>query len=243
MSVEQNRNDLCGCGSRWKYKDCCGSKRHSAQVVTQSEMIATEQPTHSVETLVGATLNELDRLGESHSCIFAGAVLTETLRTCGYPTAYLLTVEAKIYNAALVRQIEKHGATAIQATRKGMSEDPESVGIIIGSRDLSSTVTDWSGHLTVIVPKHDGTRDLVCDLTLPQANSTENNIILPPIISYIANHFLTDSEPFRFIRNGCWVMYKTFPKDNSYKNSAIWQNKSYQNLAVQHILASLERAA
>ena len=52
-----------------------------------------------VQLLIQATGYELDRLGEQHSCIYAGAVLSKVLKAKGFGAAYPLTVKASAHDS------------------------------------------------------------------------------------------------------------------------------------------------
>lgn len=183
---------------------------------------------------------ELERIGEHHSCIFAGAVLTEVLHRRGYPAAYALTVRAQIFNPVLTAWVKEHG----------FPSDPDSqdrcdaaggrmIGLGVGPVG-SLPPGRWAGHLVVTVPNLFGDRHAISDITITQACKPDWGIEFPTILFRVPDTFLTGETEFKAAANGSLIVYKAFPEDRSYDKSTHWTDR-VRWLAVADRVAKLSK--
>jgi hypothetical protein len=205
----------------------------------QPEAIMTLNPSlQRIALIVNATRGELTRIGEQHSCIFAGAVLTEVLHQCGFPRAYPLTIRAFIANPILAQWMRNNSFA-------DESKEPEwrAIGgkmIVLGVGSEAETPPGhWAGHLGVVVPDQIPGRHALLDLSVTQASLPEFGINLVPMIVMVPDTFVKGQTDFNAAPNGSLVSYKAFPDDHSYSGFPIWTDKAIQAQAVKRILAEL----
>lgn len=176
---------------------------------------------------------ELERIGEQHSCILAGAALIEALKRKGYQKAYPLTVRAIIVNPLLVDRVLQSGFPSDEKVKKQWVEEGGR-WIGLGSGPEGPGRGQWDGHLAVIIPQQFGDRHALCDLTLPQADKPDWGINLCPLLLRVSDSFVNGSASFKAPVKGSLVTYWAFPNDHSFDATPAWQNKQLHNDIVDH---------
>lgn len=189
----------------------------------------------SIQSLIQATNDELYRLGEQHSCIYAGAVLSKTLKAIGFTEAYPLTVKPRILNPAFVQRIKTQLPPSDEETLAKWAEEGCSI-VAIGGGETVSTDKQWAGHLIVVLPNFYDDRHAFCDLTITQASVPEWGINLMPVFVRVPNTFVTGETEFKAPVNGSLIIYEAFPNDKSFEAAPVWKNMAYQDLAVKNII-------
>ena len=173
-----------------------------------------------------ATHTELQKIGLHHSCIFAGAVLTEILHRSGYPAAYPVTIRGFILNPEL-----REWAIANDFN---ISDETEAEWRQLGGRLVdfaAGPVTPeneekWHGHLGVVIPHYFGDRNALLDLTIPQINNSEWKIVLPSITTLVSDEFVRGEDEYRMNVNASLIIYTADPNDKSYMDTPLWKDES-----------------
>lgn len=189
-----------------------------------------------LQRLIFAVWDELHKASEGHSCIMAAAVLLDVLRAKGVRDAYPLTVKPRIFNPAATERL----------SREPMPQTPEQIAqweaagcfmVAIGHGEGSAN--EWPAHLVVVIPKALNGRDAVCDLTITQANVPAQNIRLGQIMVSVREEFVNGTEDFGVTINGCCVIYRAFPEDESFKQTPIWKKKLAREMIARRVLKRL----
>jgi hypothetical protein len=193
-----------------------------------------------VQPLFNATLRELRRLGEQDSCIFAGAVLVELLRSRGYRNAYPLTVKPIVLNPNFAMRLRTEPFPR-NALARAKWADEGCPMVSIGAYGAVSTRDIWAAHLAVVLPNFFGERHLMCDLTIIQANRPEWKIYLRPVFLRVPEAFVSARTTYRAWVNGSTIIYRAFPRDKSYETAPIWKNRRYRDQALKTINEYIDR--
>jgi hypothetical protein len=190
-----------------------------------------------IPSVVSAVVGELERVGEQHSCIFAGALLAKVLNRLNMGEAHPLTVRAFIMNPQLLEWVKANGFAFNSENEKKWTA-LGGHGITLGYGPEGSLPADrWMGHLAVILPNLFGDRHAMFDLTAPQATKPDWGINLAPVIVRVPESFVRGETEFKAPANGSMVIYKAFPDDHSYTESKLWKNQAqYDSLAERLIL-------
>jgi hypothetical protein len=189
-----------------------------------------------LQRLIFAVWDELRKASEEHSCIMAAAVLLDVLRAKGIRDAYPLTVKPRIFNPAAT---ERLGREPMPQT-PGQIAEWEAAGcfmVAIGYGEGSAS--EWPAHLVVVIPKALKGRDAVCDLTITQANVPAQNIRLGQIMVGVREEFVSGTEDFGVTINGCRVVYRAFPEDESFKQTPVWKKKLAREMIARRVLKRL----
>lgn len=180
-----------------------------------------------IEKVIKAVLKSLHNYSEQNSCILATAILIDTINQINTNTGiYPLTVETVIYNPTQTQQFK---------SKQKITGDIR----VIGHQQTKSTKSKWSGHLVALLPSSTNKTRLI-DLTITQVNSEKENINLMPIIVGVTENFLKINERLGVSINGCYVTYRPFPQDASYKDSQVWEDKKYRETITNETLLLLK---
>lgn len=188
------------------------------------------------QRLYQVVIEELERVGESHSCIMAAAVLIDVLNAKGMKEAYPLTVKSKIFDPKFASRLKREPFPQTPELLDEWMADGCSM-VTIGHGEGSSR--QWPGHLIVIIPKALGGRNAALDLTVTQANVPAWGIELIPLMMAVPDEFLTGAKWFRAPVNGSIVIYEAFPEDRSFEETPLWSKKKRRNSIVKRILSRL----
>src|SRR5262249_33605690 len=131
-------------------------------------------PKHYQASRVGdvnlAVHDELGRIGEQHSCIFASAVLVEVLHRVGYPAVHPLTVRALIFNREFVEWEKVYGRpTDPVDLARCQAAGGRMIGLGAGPAEAAPPGR-WAGHLAVVLLNLFGDRHGLSDITVTQAD-------------------------------------------------------------------------
>lgn len=188
------------------------------------------------QKLVFTTVEELDRVSEAKSCIMATVVLLDVLRAKGFRDAYPLTVKYKVLNPKATERLKNESFPQTPEQKAQWNAD----GCAIVATTDKNSATDWAGHLIVVIPKGLNGRDAVCDLAITQANIPAWNILLGSVLMGVRDSFINGTEDFGLIMNGCRVIYRAFPDDQSFRQTPLWKNSLKREAIVKRILKRLK---
>ena len=197
-----------------------------------------QQKVNLINSIARATDQELEHLGEKHSCIYASAVLLEVLKVKGFADAYPLTVKPVVLNPPFVERLKTQPFPDDPETQAKWAQDGCCM-INIGGGNAVSTDRQWAGHLVVTLPNFFDDRHAICDLTITQASKPEWGINLVPTFVRVPASFVNGETEFKAPVNGSFIVYKAFPEDHSFESASVWTNQTYRDLAVKNILARL----
>lgn len=188
------------------------------------------------QRLVFTVLDELHGASEEHSCIMAASVLLDVLRAAGVKGAYPLTVQVRVLNPRLTERMKDE--SLLQSPELFSRQRPDDEGIVtIGGGEASDD--RWPAHLVVVIPEALKGRDAVCDLTIPQASVPDWGIQLAPVVVGVREAFVDGSECFGITMNGCRVIYKAFPEDQSFRQVPVWKKTLKRQAIVRRVLKRL----
>ena len=188
------------------------------------------------QRLYQVVIEELERVGENHSCIMAAAVLIDVLNTQGVKDAYPLTVKPRILNPKFTSRLKREPFPQTPQLQAEWSADGCSI-VAIGHGEGSSR--QWPAHLIVIIPKALDGRNAALDLTVTQANVPAWGIELIPLMMAVPDEFLKGAKEFKAPVNGSIVIYQAFPEDRSFEETPLWRKKEGRNPIVNRILSRL----
>lgn len=188
------------------------------------------------QRLYQVVIEELKRVGESHSCIMAGAVLIDVLNAKGIKNAYPLTVKPKILDPKFTSRLKREPFPQTPELLNEWADDGCNI-VRIGHGEGSSR--QWPAHLIVIIPKALAGRNAALDLTITQANVPAWGIELIPLMMAVPDEFLTGAKWFRAPVNDSLVIYEAFPEDRSFEETPLWSKKKRRNSIVKRILSRL----
>jgi len=186
--------------------------------------------------LIYTLLEELNRASEGHSCIMAAAVLLDVLRARGIKGAYPLTVKPRIFNP---RFTERLNSEPFPHTPEQLSRWDADGCHLVGIGHGEGSSSQWPAHLVVVIPNALKGKDAVCDLTITQANVPDWNIVLGAVLVGVRESFVKGTEDFGVTINGCRIVYRAFPEDQSFKQTQIWKSRMKRDLIVKRVLKSL----
>jgi hypothetical protein len=189
------------------------------------------------QKLVFTIVEELDRVSEAKSCIMATVVLLDVLRAKDIRDAYPLTVKYKVLNPKATERLKNE---SFPQTPEQMAQWNADGCAIIAITDDKDSATHWAGHLIVVIPKGLNGRDAVCDLAITQANVPAWNILLGSVLMGVRDSFIKGTEDFGLIMNGCRVIYKAFPEDQSFRQTALWKHRLKREAIVKRTLKRLK---
>jgi hypothetical protein len=166
-----------------------------------------------------ATMVPLLRQEFRADCCIAAVRLTQAILAGFDLEVTPLPVQVAIFNAAFVRRIERGESwpASAEESRRWADEDG---AWTIGIGGGPPRPGHWPGHLVAMIG---GTPQLLCDLTLPQANRPARQIILPALLHSVP---APPNGPgvawWGTTINGATVMYYTDPANQSYRTSHDW---------------------
>jgi hypothetical protein len=171
-------------------------------------------------------------------CIAAAGVVIDTLRHF-HMRARPLTVRVMLYNPAATKQIIEQGhyfETVEQCEAAG------GYGIGIGSavNDVPSNPV-WPYHLVVIA--EEGAKRTLLDLTLPQLNRPERQIMAAPLAVFVSGAFLRGRRAAQFIGDDQLCSYEAFPDVTSYTTSPNWPDHPARRRTVQRMISAIKQTA
>ena len=189
------------------------------------------------QQLIPAVMDELHGASEGNSCIMAAAVLLDVLRAKGIKGAYPLTVKVQILNPKFTERLSSdpfpRTAEEIEQWRKD-----NCAMVAIGHGDAPSS--HWPAHLVVIIPKALNGKDALCDLTIGQASVPAWDIVLGPTVLGVRDIWITGLEDFGKVINGCRIIYRAFPDDQSFKQTPLWKPSLKRELIVKKVRKKLK---
>ncbi len=189
-----------------------------------------------LQELIFTVQDELHRASEEHSCIMAAAVMLDVLRAKGIESAYALTVKPRVLNPKFAERLNQEPFP--QTTEQSAQWEADGCYMVaIGHGEGSPN--EWPAHLVVVIPNALKGRDAVCDLTITQASVPRWNIQLAPILVGVRESFLDGSEGFALTINGCRVIYRAFPEDDSFKRTPIWTKRLKREAIAKRVLRRL----
>lgn len=161
--------------------------------------------------------NDLALRDMHKSCIHSSALLLRVLHETGFPEAYPLTVDVAVFNDAAQKHLNTHGMPKGDEGYKLFNE----AGCMLLMIGMGSTTTldgkeGWDGHLVVVVPKLNGDRHAVIDLTIVQLDMPHWNVSMQPMGSGVGDAFVSGASPSIFKRDGLTFQYQARPDDHSY---------------------------
>lgn len=181
-------------------------------------------------------LEELDKSGEKHSCIMASVVLLDVLRNKGIKGAYPLTVKPRVFNPKATERLNNQ---QIPTTQDEIAQwQADGCGIIVIGHGAGSA-KEWPAHLVVIIPHAIKEKDALCDLTITQANHPDWGIKLGPVFFGVRDEYVKGNQDFGVVINGCRILYRAFPDDNSFKDTPLWKPSLKREMIVKKILKRL----
>ena len=134
-----------------------------------------------------AVVAELTRIGQQHSCIFAGVLTTKVLHRLGHLKAYPMTVRAFIFNPQLYEWVKANDFDDV-GEREAEWSALGGRGVSLGEGRADTVPSNkWLGHMAVILPDYFGDRHAMLDLTMPQAQKLEWGLRLPPMLGGFLN--------------------------------------------------------
>ena len=188
------------------------------------------------QALILAVLDELQRASEARSCIMAAAVLLDVLRARGVNDAYPLTVKPRIFNPKFTERLNNE---TFPETPDQFAQWEAAGCFMVAIGHAEGSADQWPAHLVVVIPNAIKGRDAVCDLTITQANVPNENIQLQPILVGVQESFVSGSEDFGVTINGCLIIYKAFPEDDSFKQTPIWKKRLKCEAIVRRVIKRL----
>lgn len=189
------------------------------------------------QKLVYTTLEELDRVSESKSCIMATAVLLDVLKARGIRDAYPLTVKYKVLNPKFTERLNSEPFP--QTPEEIAKWQNDGCAIVAITNEINSD-THWAGHLIAVIPKSLKGKDAICDLTISQANVPEWNITLGSVVVGVRDSFKDGIEDFGVTMNGCQVIYRAFPGNQTFRQTPLWKQSLKREALVKRILKRLK---
>ena len=198
-----------------------------------------QQAMQQLVPIAGGVIDELKRLGEQNSCIFAGALLTRVLHRRGFAKAYPMTVRAHILNPPLVEWMKSNDFSLKEKEKEWMALGGRGIALGTGREDLVPS-NKWFGHMAVIVPNHFEDRHAMLDLTVTQAHKPEWGINLVPMIVRVPDSFIQGQTEFKAgAYGGSMIIYMGFPDDHSYRDSNLWKDQSPYDRIADRVVAGL----
>ena len=175
----------------------------------------TEYSLNDVLRAVNSVVEECDG---RHSCLQTSMMLTEVLKKAGFTDAYPLTVSVTVFNAAGAKVASEY---LEESDVQGCAAEFDATGGFLRSITFEGPVdeTGWAGHLVVIVPNYCGTRHGMLDLTIEQLNTPDKGIVLKQLSVEVSNRFLSGTDPFVTMVNGCTLVYRSHPDDRTYEDT------------------------
>lgn len=199
--------------------------------------MTAQETTNHLGPIVMGTVNELTRIGEHHSCIFAGAVLTRVLHRKGFPKAYPMTVRAFILNPRLYEWVKINGFDFNGREKEWIALGGMGISLSAGRKEDTPDLK-WLGHLAVILPNFFDDRHAMLDLTVTQADQPQWGVILRPTVVRVPDSFVKGEAEFKAAANGSLVIYKGFPDDHRYTETNLWKEQSrYDGIADRIVTA------
>lgn len=204
--------------------------------MTPQEVQEVQKP---IAQIAAKTVDELKRLGLQHSCVYAGALLTQVLHCRGFSTAYPLTVRAFVLNPELHTWAKANHFVIDGSTEERWS----AVGgrfVALGEGRAETVPTGkWLGHLAVVIPNYFGHRHAFLDLTVPQVNQPQWKIVLPSVVAAVSAPFVRGEEEYHVPANASLIMYTGFPDDRSYTEFPLWKDQAQYAGPAERIIAAL----
>lgn len=189
-----------------------------------------------LQRLIFTVLDELHGASEQHSCIMAAGVLLDVLRAGGVRGAYPLTVKVWVLDPQRTERLKDE--SLLQSPELLAQQRTDDGGIItIGGGEASDD--RWPAHLVVVIPEALKGRDAVCDLTIPQASVPDWGIQLGPVLAGVREAFVDGSEGLGITMNGCRVIYKAFPEDESFRQAPVWKKTLKRQAIVSRVMRRL----
>lgn len=189
-----------------------------------------------LQKLIFTVLDELHRASEERSCIMAAAVLLDVLRARGVKDAHPLTVKSRILNPKFAERLNNE---SFPRTPEQIAQWETAGCFMVAIGHGEGSDDQWPAHLVVVIPNAIKGRDAVCDLTITQANVPSENIELQPILVGVQESFVSGSEDFGVTINGCRIIYRAFPEDESFKQTPIWNKRLKRENIVKRVIKQL----
>jgi hypothetical protein len=166
----------------------------------------------------------------------AAAVLLDVLRARGVNDAYPLTVKPRIFNPKFTERLNNE---TFPETPDQFAQWEAAGCFMVAIGHVEGSADQWPAHLVVVIPNAIKGWDAVCDLTITQASLPNENIKLQPILVGVQESFVNGSEDFGVTINGCFIIYKAFPEDESFKQTPIWKKRLKCETIVKRVIKRL----
>lgn len=177
---------------------------------------------------------ELERCGQTTSCISCAGILLRVLHRLGYEEALPLTVRVQIWNKAYTDWFQTHGDPEGNPEAVERCNAKGGLRIFVGVGEDSEG--GWPGHLVVILPNAFGDQHALLDFTIVQANQPAFDVVLQPACLKVSSEFVSGEKPFLTGHNGCMLGYKPFPDDESYTETEAWTRTEGLDDAAANVL-------
>jgi hypothetical protein len=173
-----------------------------------------------LETLTAIGYPAMIRHGfVKNCCLPATRVTIEVLNYFGI-SAKPQPVSVLIYNKKFVDAVMSAGGKPDMEAI--LNSDPEHWSLGLGMPELKHKLVGPKGYDYHMVAIADG---VMIDLTLPQANRPQYNIVLPSV------YFHTEGKKqFSFEANGCMIVY-TLREDSTFTTLRAWRDEEYKVVA------------
>ena len=174
---------------------------------------------------------EILRYYRIDSCIISTRVAVEVMKQLGY-AAYPQSVACSVYNAAMVKRIQKLGWPSSQEEFQAwIKEDPSIWSVAIGHRHPGET--GFVGHLVAIIEKN-----ILVDLSLDQASRPQYNMELCPYARIVTDEFLKGEKSVAIV-NDMAIAYE-ITNESDWKLSSNWTDKRQYEPLVAAVLDKMK---
>lgn len=126
-----------------------------------------------------------------------------------------LAVQARVYNPLYTQKMRPPESD--EEANQWLEEGCWS--IVYGGSE-KKVANKWPGHLVAVV--NDA---CIIDLSIVQAYRPDKNLIVNPVFAEINDEFLSGEIQRGVNNNGCLIVYKAIPEDDTYTKNKSWIDK------------------